>query len=288
MTKSNSEEKVKQRFEKALNSQGYGFQYSVLKIVRNVFNNGSLWYPEVSEFPVVQGQGPGTRIDFILRHRDKPNLYLLAECKRVNPAYSDWCFVRSSFIHERRDPKFDELFLEFVQYDSHQHFTSNAKASFPLTNAYHIGLEVKSDRKGDTSGVTGKAIEDAATQLCRGLNGMVEFFSRNPKFLGNNSNAIILPVIFTTAKIWSSDIDLSTANLETGELDFDGSNFIAESWIAYQYHQSPLLKHSLLSKQVLKPLGEFMDTEYVRSIPIVSSEGIKEFLKWFSYRTVHL
>lgn len=276
-----ADEQVEKSFEKALNRQGFGFQYSVLKTVSNIFGHGSDWLLETSEFPVVQG--PGTRIDFILRHRYQTRLYLLAECKRANPAYSDWCFARAPFIHARRSSDYEELIIEYVEYERNR-VNSFAKKFFYLPNAYHVALEVKSLKKGDPCGETGRTIEDASTQVCRGLNGMVEFFSRNPKYLGNDAQAIIMPVIFTTAQIWGSNIDLSSADLETRELDMANSKFSREPWIAYQYHQSPGLKHSLSSKDVLKSLGEFMDMEYVRTIPVVTSSGIETFLRWSSQR----
>jgi hypothetical protein len=274
-------EQVKKSFEKALNRQGFGFQYSVLKTVSDVFGHGSDWSLETSEFPVVQG--PGARIDFILRHQYKTQLFLIAECKRANPAYSDWCFARAPFIHPRRSPDYEEFIIEYVEYERNK-VNSFAKKFFYLPNAYHIALEVKSLKKGDSSGETGKTIEDASTQICRGLNGMVEFFSRNPKYLGNSAQAVIIPVIFTTAQTWGSNINLSAADLESGELDISGSKFYKEPWIAYQYHQSPGLKHSLSSKDVLKSLGDFMDIEYVRTIPIVTASGIETFLRWSSQR----
>jgi hypothetical protein len=277
------DEQVKKSFEKALNRQGYGFQYSVLKKAKDILGQGSQWYLETSEFPVVQG--PGTRIDFILRHRYHTNLYLLAECKRANPAYSDWCFAKAPFIHRKRSSDYEELMMECIEYEGGTRFRSYAKKFFYLSNAYHVALEIKSQKKGNPCGETGKTIEDAATQICRGLNGMIEFFSRNPKYLGNDTPAILLPVVFTTAQVWGSNIDLSMANLETGELRLEDSKFTKEPWIAYQYHQSPSLKHSLSSKDVLKTLGEFMDIEYVRTIPIVSSSGIETFLRWSSERT---
>jgi hypothetical protein len=276
-----SDEQIRNAFEKALNRQGYGFQYSVLKKVLALFGRGSQWYLETSEFPVAQG--PGTRIDFILRHRGQKGLYLLAECKRANPAYSDWCFARAPYIHDRRHSNHEELILEHVENEP-DGVSSYSRKLFYLPNAYHVALEVKNQTPGNPSGETGRTIEDAATQVCRGLNGMVEFFSRNPKYLGDGDQAIFLPVIFTTARTWGSSVDLSDADLETGDVNLKDSKFTQEPWVAYQYHQSPGLKHSLESNHTLKSLGEFMDMEYVRTIPIITASGVESFLKWSSQR----
>ena len=109
------------RFEASLNQHGYGFQYSVLQTAWTFEqSNNSSFVFEVAEFPV-EVQNAGTRIDFILR-RSKPNirisnserpLFLVAECKRANPALADWCFVRAPFT--KRNPRVNTLILNSIQ-----------------------------------------------------------------------------------------------------------------------------------------------------------------------------
>ena len=104
------EKNVETGFMKVLNLHGYGFHYSVLKLASELYANGSSkWFFEAAEFPV-QVQGLGTRIDFVLQHVDSPSFYLLAECKRVNPALSNWCFARAPFV--RRNRSEEAMFLE--------------------------------------------------------------------------------------------------------------------------------------------------------------------------------
>ena len=83
-------------FEEALSGHGYGFQFAVIKEIerlRHPSEQNHGWLFEVSEFPVhVQGQG--TRIDFILKYVGG-EIYLLAECKQVNPAFGNWLFARA-------------------------------------------------------------------------------------------------------------------------------------------------------------------------------------------------
>ena len=53
-------------FRRVLNTHGYSFQYSVLRRVDQLLNNGkSAWKFKGSEFPVVAGSQP-IHIDFVL------------------------------------------------------------------------------------------------------------------------------------------------------------------------------------------------------------------------------
>ena len=85
---------ITKSFEKVLNRHGYGFQYRVLKEAERLANEGkSRWGYSTFEFPV-DVQGAGTRVDFILKNYVK-YIYMIAECKRANPALSNWCFAKA-------------------------------------------------------------------------------------------------------------------------------------------------------------------------------------------------
>lgn len=282
-----NESALKKRFQDTLNRHGYGFQYSVLNLAAELSdNNESNWNFEAAEFPV-QIQGNGTRIDFILKLRRGINLYLLAECKRANPALSDWCFVKAPFIRRNRTTS-EPIFLEHTQVDEQRQISSAAKKLFDLKEAYHIALEIKSDKEGDSGGSGRGVIEEAATQVCRGLNGMIEFLSQNTQILHNKANAVFLPVIFTTANLWASNADLSSADLESGNIDLQKADFNIKPWVFYQYHTSPGVKHSYSPAKRSEGIGVLMETEYIRTIAIVNAAGIEEFLKWSSNSDLYL
>lgn len=276
---------TKQGFKKSLDRHGYGFHYSVLKVAKELYQrNKSKWIFEVAEFPV-DIQGKGTRIDFILklhRYPQEPDIYLLAECKRANPALSNWCFARAPYVRRNRTTS-EPIFLEHAKFIEDMDFV-NALATPGFDQkkrAYHIGLEVKSNESGDSGSGRG-AIESAATQICRGLNGMIEFIAENTQILNISKEAYFFPVIFTTAKLWASDVDLSSANLENGKINIEDADFIEKPWLFYQYHLSPGIKHSASPDDRPPSIGSIMDSEYVRTIAIVNSSGIESFLRWSS------
>jgi len=275
------DEQLKNSFQKVLDQHGYGFQYAVLNAAKAATQIDSKWRFEVSEFPV-QVQGSNTKIDFILQHvgsmqdsRKEP-YYLLAECKRANPSLSNWCFVRAPYIHRKH--RIDNLLLEYYERTGYN-APSMVKSLATNWNAYHIAVEVKSGNTGDSHSSGKGAIEEAATQACRGLNGMLEFWAQKSYATGNQMKATFLPVIFTTAHIWVSDVDLSTSEVDTGKINFTNTSFVKKSWIVYQYHMTPNLKHSYIDSRLPDTsIGEFMESEYIRSIIIVNPAGIGNFL----------
>ena len=276
-------EKIKEGLRKVLNTHGYGFHYAVLRNAYNLHSSGkSRWVFEAAEFPVTVG-GFDTRIDFILRTQDPFDIYwncfLVAECKRVNPAFSNWCFVHTPYV--RRNHKESIVMERLILSDIDPPVASGNPLFSDLGNTYHLGIEVSSGQKGDSGGKGRGLIEDAATQVCKCLNGLVEEFQRHGKgFQKKEPKASIhlLPVIFTTAQIWTSEVDMGGADLQTGEFTLKDIDAKKKGWIWLQYHLSPGIKHSLDSYNVPKGLGEVLGQEYIRTIAVVSVDGIEEFL----------
>lgn len=272
-------ELIRNGFEKVLNRHGYGFHYAVLNLAADLYaKKKSKWMFEVAEFPV-EVQGKSTRIDFILRLKSEIPILMIAECKRANPSLSNWCFTKAPFVRRNRRSN-EPLFIEHVRLIDNNTVNSTAKQGLHLDNAYHIALEVKSREKGDASGGYRGVIEEAATQICRGVNGMVEFYSKNKEY--TNWGIYLLPVIFTTAEIWVSDVNLKTAKLHDGKVDLSSTSFEKKSWIFYQYHISPGIKHSQSHLRIHGGLSDILATEYIRSIAIVAPSGIEEFLTLYT------
>jgi hypothetical protein len=235
-------------------------------------------------------QGRGTRIDFILRRSNTNPIesiqpfFIVAECKRVNAAISNWCFIRAPY--RRVGGYANCLTLERLQFDEAWTCKSSARIlPQPKTNFFDIGIPVKTDRPGDvqSKGNAREAIEEAATQVLRGTNGFVEFLANQPQVLNNQKVAYILPVIFTTAKVFSSDAILNMADIGTGEIDLSKYGFTQRPWVLYQYHQSPDIKHQLFPEKRQNKLGDILEAEFVRTIAVVSASGIEDFLNWSSY-----
>lgn len=285
-------EAIKSNFRKELNSNGFGFQYAVLELAKSLHEQQkSDWRFEVAEFPVLV-QENNTHTDFILK-RDRYVtgnylVYLVAECKRANPAFSHWCFIRAPYTYNNRaDP--DPWLIEQLDYGITNEFARNKVVSTYVRRvskaeySYHIPMEIKTNETGDERGYSkGKGIGDATSQVCRGVGGVMESIARNLSILGSASSAIFIPVIFTTAKLFVSDADLSTADLQTGNIDLTDTMFVETPYLFYQYNLSPVLKHSIMSQAQNSNLSLLLETAFARTIAIVSATGIEPFLQWSS------
>jgi hypothetical protein len=272
-------------FASVLNRHGYGFQFSVLKKANELARqNKSPWRLEACEFPV-EG-GAGTRIDFVLsrpprRYDGLKHYFLIAECKRANPALSNWCFARAPFTRQNASPdkSRDKLIVECLLRED-DGLKTFARGIFESLDVYHLAFEVRSNAKGDPSGETGQAIENAATQVSRSLNGFIHTLFREPQLIEGYRQLEFLPVIFTTANLFVTETDLSLANLETGNLELATEDVKRVSWLFYQYPLSPALKHPIAMKIRGDTIGALLEYGFLRTIAIVSPNGIEEFLGW--------
>lgn len=285
MPNENQIDELANSFVSVLNRNGYGFHYSVIKKAKELVDSGKsqFWF-EASEFPV-EVQGANTRIDFILKKMSDGGkwlntVFMVAECKRVNPAYSNWCFIKSPFTNRNYPVSDNKLIIETLLRDDEEDgkILNFARKDFYIENSYHIGFEARANKPGDSKGETGQAIENAATQVLRGMNGFIQTMNKENHIWKKSYKASFLPVIFTTADLVVSDVDISTANLQTGEISIMPEQVKTVPWLYYQYSMSPGLKHSINSKEETREISELLIRDYLRTIPIVSANGVEDFL----------
>jgi len=156
-------------FRQELNKHGYAFHNSVIRVAEELYETGkSPWIFRAAEFPV-SVRGKVTHIDFVLEHRDKP-LFLIGECKRVNPALSMWGFARSRFTN--RNAHGTKIIIQNTwQSDKASQTVLTGVSSDNSEQIYHLGIEIKSNRKGDAEGQPkGEALNKGAEQVCLGIN----------------------------------------------------------------------------------------------------------------------
>ncbi len=273
---------IKTLFQKALNRHGHPFQYAVIRRAKELHGDGSSWVFDASEFPV-EVQGHNTHVDFILSRlpMDGPYGFLVAECKRVNPSLSNWLFATAPYV--RRNGSSPHLLFECVKRDKRD-IISGAMSLPSSERIYHVALEAKSKEKGDTSGGRG-AIEEAITQVTKGINGLIERLSKKLIILPDASLVTFIPAIFTTAQLWVTNADLGKTDLLRGEIDLSTYNVEKKPWLWLQHNISPSLKHSLEPgisvgiSGIRNDISQLLRLEYARTIAIVSTDGIDDFLK---------
>ena len=263
---------------KVINRHGHAFQEAVLRRGQELLEaRRSNWVFDSAEVPV-EVRGVQTRIDFLLyesrRGQWGPLRYLVAECKRVNPALSNWCFAKSNFV--RRNLSSDGVIVDRVmagqpRLQLSKHVLSSRQP------VYHRAFEVRSDSKGDGA-PDRNAIENACGQVLRGLNGLIGLFRQRPKLLIPNHPTSLIPVVFTTAHLWTTESDLAEADLVSGELEEGSPALQSAPWLWYRYHASPALTDPEPKTSDANEVGELVEQWYARCVAVVSSAGIDAFL----------
>jgi hypothetical protein len=269
-----------QALSKLLDSHGYGFQYAVIATAQKLYKAGvfagSPWRRPIAEFPV-EVRNSSYHIDLIFEHYRRP-LFLVGECKRANPALRNWCFLRAPF--KESNSLSDNVFAEALEWPKTGDPVCRVRPLFYSENVYHLGIEVKSHERGDPGGKGRGAIEEAAGQAMRGMNGLMQFFRQSRKANEARKSIQILPVIFTTAQLWATQADLAQSDLLTGRLDLSAFPLQEKKWVFLHYPQSPDLKHSLpiASNDLCNDiLTDSLYTEFIRPIAIVTAGGIADF-----------
>lgn len=263
---------------KLVGTHGHGFQYAVLRRTEELAEQRlSYWVFEAAEFPVGTPENP-IHVDFIVRD-SRGTVYLVVECKRADPARANWCFLKAPYT--RRNAHEGELVFQEVRYEADTFVAARPRTVYASVASTHLGLELRAGAKGDGI-ATGAAIKDATAQVLRGANGLLDYlFPGQRTARGQKGNTVVfVPVIFTTARLWVAQGDLSAADLRTGLLPEDWGTLTSVPWLWYTHNQSPALRHRLASSGLTPvAVSSALHAEYSRTIAIVGPDGIDAFLR---------
>ena len=263
---------VGKAMKKVLNSHGHPFQESVASAIKRL-NTRSSWFPLALEFPV-QVQGQGTRIDIVLTNLAR-TVHLVCECKRANPALANWCFARSSNGPE--STMSDYARLDVLSRDPQNQIRASWRELTQAKEPYEFAIEVRTTLQEEDTGKGRGQIEEAATQVCRGLNGLINSFASRGLPRPGEGDLFFLPVIITTANLWITETEINSASLKTGEIQ-DDLFPNATSWLWYDYPQSPGIMHSVRHTTIEHDLSKLLYSQFVRTLAIVTPEGLSDFL----------
>jgi hypothetical protein len=280
------EKNIAAAFRRRLNSHGYAFQQAVLRHI-NLLSVGEPLTQirfEAAEFPI-ELNGKHSHVDFILRFGEH---YLVAECKRADPAVAVWCFAETPYVRPGRGvggPVFSAptIFSE-ATIDDMPHVIRTERP------VYQIAAELRTGEKGDGVFSSGRAaIDDAVTQVSRSAGGWIERLVAEKNRLLRSTPTLIVPVVFTTAKLFTTDADLASADIKTGDLAELSVKPV--TWLWFQAH----LTRDLLPKQLrpnpvhdLGTPGDLLLTRHTRSVAIVNVDGIHPFLEFLQIENLFL
>lgn len=168
-------DEIRKKFNDGLNRHGYGFHSRILQELKTLREQKeSEFVLETIEFPT-SVRGSNTRIDIVLSRGLGAGVpdFLLAECKRANPAMANWCVARYPMTKRNTGASYEPVIVEHATWLNTSFKTIGNQRGY-ATDIAHIGLEVRTGRPGDKAGESGRAIEDACSQVLRGLNGFIE------------------------------------------------------------------------------------------------------------------
>ena len=266
------EEQKAKAFEAALDRHGFALQYAVVQSAKELARFGfSNWFPVVPEFPV-RVQGADTRIDLILQHRTKPS-FLVVETKRANPALAYWCFAKSGFGGAGQLPV---IYSEILRKVDGQFFTEVQNGT-GVDAIYDVVVEASTGKKGDERGSHSGAIEDAVGQVCRGLNGLIEYF----RLYSNVAEEPLefFPVVVTTAELLITAKPLTESDLSTGKVAL-GGEVRSQPWVFFRYPQSPGLKHSVpVITADMSALDKALKVIFSRIVATVQADKVEDYLR---------
>jgi hypothetical protein len=256
-----------------LDMNGYGFQYAIAKKINELSSKNPDQFPwrcEVSEFPV-EVQNKNTHIDFVLKHNTQA-FYLVCECKRVNPEIKNWIFLKVPFVNARGLGN-NRIVRELIKFEHKRSILQD----YYTNNIFRLSFEI------NCKGTKGHdEVNNAVTQVLRGMNGLIQYIMQyeNNTFISlfKNKQLALMPIIFTTADLWETDIDLSNAELENGSIENCHLKLVDKQWLYYNYSQSPGLKHDFFVQRSYSDLSEALYHDFTRTIAIVNVKGIDNFL----------
>jgi hypothetical protein len=288
--------KLAPQLQALLRAHGHGFSYAVIRYINEREHDSSCkWKVRVAEFPVSAAH-IDTRIDFVMQSKSG-ELYLAAECKRANPALATWVFARAPFVSWRSSSR-DNLVAQRLSISrNHISTASSWNPDSYSTPVYHLGFEMRTDQKGDPMARGHGAINEAVTQVLRGQSGLVDWFVANPATVrreamgfgrdvvdGPDSGTpplavIFMAVIFTTARIWVCDVDLSSTDLVTGNITLPDGALKPKPWVFLNVPMSPSMRPGL-ELPPARDMASALINDYTRTICVVSSTGLDDFLAW--------
>jgi hypothetical protein len=109
---------------------------------------------------------------------------------------------------------------------------------------------------------------------------MVNCIAQNPQILQGKRGAMLLPVIFTTAELWVSNVDLGEADLRTGAISLPNDSMSQVDYLCYQYNLSPGIKHAHWNSSTAPDLADLLVLGFMRTVPIVNASRIERFVKF--------
>jgi hypothetical protein len=243
----------------SLNIHGLFFQRKCEEMIRN--QRG--WKVELTEYPVEYppyGTGPSgssrtaeSALDIYAEHNlDNDRLTLLIECKKNNPEFVDWIFflkqngpssIRYTKIDTHGGAPGPGRWTANLYWDTHGLNDILANEARESRGSY-LDYQRNDRTKTANAAITGAARQVAlATQAIKQeridfLHTMSNDLQQQPKPFDRQ---VFLPVIATTARLFTCDFDPDDVSADDGEIPLDKATLTERDWLYYEYPMSRAL-----------------------------------------------
>ncbi len=236
----------------ALNIHGTFFERRCQQVIAQAKG----WRIQSTNYPVEfpsTGHGKASNLDiwaegYLAQHA----LQLLVECKKNNPEYVDWIFFPKS-LHRPIKTTVRVLESRFVTFRTQG---INPYIPFPRLQELLTDLVI-ADEARETRGdyqsrsrndrqltkTSNAAITDAATQIALATQAILyqeeqtlkKHFQRSPVNQPVRPPLVFLPVIVTTANLFTCDFQDVNVDLNTGEIAFENVELQSRPCLLYDY-----------------------------------------------------
>lgn len=280
-------EKIAKDLEITLNRHGFSYQFAVMDRADELRENRlSTWYLEGTEIPAGKGNDE-THIDFVLYQRPKysnevtSNLFLIAECKRVDPARAIWAFARAPYNWPF--PSQTDSYIQFERLekaDTVRPHYRNTQIKYTDQPIYDLPFDLKTNAKGDASDTSGRsAINNAVAQVLRGTKGFLELVQDINKNDPTPCRFTFLPAIFTTARLFTTDSSIIGTDVERGQVDSNSISVNERPWLWFNWNRSTSFTPDVSANSVRRQDLNHWFLRFTRTIAIVGPNGIDTFLR---------
>ncbi len=236
----------------ALNIHGTFFE----RRCQQVIARAKEWRIQSTNYPVefpATGHGKASNLDiWAERYLAKYALQLLVECKKNNPEYVDWIFFPTS-PHRPIKTTVRVLESKFVTLRTQG---INPYIPFPRLQELRTDLMIADEAretKGDYQSrnrndrqltkTSNAAITEAANQIALATQAILyqeeqtlkKYFQRNPVNQPISLPFVFLPVIVTTANLFTCNFQDVDVDLNTGEIAFENVVLQSHPCLLYDY-----------------------------------------------------
>jgi len=221
--------------------------------------------------------------------RNDLRLTLIIECKKNNPSFVNWIFFPKSSGQNA------SLFLRHLENVPRVDSPGQWKVGSVIktvSNSLIMTDEARETRgsylkvkENDRTKTSNAAVTEAAYQVALATQAIAMEEKEFSKVLGASNPAlpmtwreqVILPMIITTARLYTCEFDAGDVSPKTGEIPLHKASLVEQSHLFFEY---PIPRHlQVAPKDLLKTLTRGKADVFIRQhIMIVQSESLRHVL----------